>query len=187
MPQRFFRLSDDVYFRSRWHLGTPMERQGRKVDDWDFTKGEPVALDGRLSVPIEVAGRPLDFSEAGLMVPVVHVKVASVFSERAPNDVQLLPVDIEGQPEQYLILVATRRIRCIDEKASKVQFWTPEDGAPHKVGTYWAVDDLHIDKAAVGSARVFRPEGWEVALIVSGDIKDALERMGATGTRFEEV
>jgi hypothetical protein len=39
----------------------------------------------------------------------------------------------------------------------------------------------------VGSARVFRPEGWEVALIVSGDIKDALERMGATGTRFEEV
>jgi len=34
---------------------------------------------------------------------------------------------------------------------------------------------------------VFRCEGWPGALIVSGEIKDALERVGATGTRFEEV
>jgi hypothetical protein len=34
---------------------------------------------------------------------------------------------------------------------------------------------------------VFRCEGWTGPLIVSGEIKDALERMGATGTRFEEV
>jgi hypothetical protein len=45
---------------------------------------------------------------------------------------------------------------------------------------------MRIDKAKVGSAKVFRPEGWEVALIVSEELKDALERMGATGTRFEE-
>ena len=77
--------------------------------------------------------------------------------------------------------------RCIDEQASKVQFWTPEDGVPEKVGKYWAVDDLRVDKTKVGNAQVFRPEGWEVALIVSGEIKDALERIGATGTRFEAV
>jgi hypothetical protein len=121
------------------------------------------------------------------MAPVVHVKVATVFSELAPDDVQLIPVDVEGQPDQYLILVATRLIRCIDEKASKVRFWTPEHGVPDKVGHSIAVDDLHIDKAKVGIAKVFRPEGWEVTLIVSEDIKDAMERMGATGTRFEEV
>jgi len=50
-----------------------------------------------------------------------------------------------------------------------------------------SVDRLCVDKTKVGNAQVFRPEGWEVALIVSGKIKDALERMGATGTRFEEV
>jgi len=187
MPQRFFRLSDDVHARHRWHLKTPVDGEGRKVNDWDFKQGRAVSISGRLKIPIGVVGRPLDYSEAGVRIPVVHIKVASLLMELAPDDVQLIPVDIEGQPEQYSILVATRRIRCIDEKASRVQFWTPEDGAPHKVGTYWAVDDLHIDKAAVGNARVFRPEGWEVALIVSGEIKDALERMGATGTRFEEV
>ena len=46
---------------------------------------------------------------------------------------------------------------------------------------------MHIDKEKVGNAKVFRPEGWEVALIVSEEIKDALERLGTTWTRFEEV
>ncbi|MDY7227326.1 imm11 family protein [Hyalangium rubrum] len=187
MAQRFFKLADDVYVPNRWHLDTPVDAQGREVHDWDFKRGTPVHVEGRLKVPIEIAGSPLDFSEAGLSIPVVHVKVASVLSELAPSDVQLIPVDIEGKPDQYLVLVATRLIRCIDEKASKVQFWRPEDGLPEKVGQYWAVDDMRIDKSKVGTAKVFRPEGWEVVLVVSGEIKDALERMGATGTRFEEV
>jgi hypothetical protein len=46
---------------------------------------------------------------------------------------------------------------------------------------------LRIDKSKVGSAKVFRCEGWPGPLIVSGEIKDALDRMGVTGTRFEEV
>jgi hypothetical protein len=46
---------------------------------------------------------------------------------------------------------------------------------------------MRIDKAKVGSAQVFRCEGWTGPLLVSEEIKDALEGMGATGTRFEEV
>jgi hypothetical protein len=187
MPQRFFELADDLDTPQRWHLDTPIDRQGRKVHDWDFTKGAPVHVEGRLQIPVEIEGRPLDYSWAGLSIPVVHVKVAHVLAELAPNDIQLIPADIRGQPDQYLVMVATRLIRCIDEQASKVQFWTPEDGVPEKVGKYWAVDDPRIDKAKVGNAQVFRPEGWEVILIVSGEIKEALERMGATGTRFTEV
>jgi hypothetical protein len=123
---------------------------GRKVFDWDFTRGTPVHLEGRLTIPIKIAGRPLDFSEAGLGIAVVHVKVASMLAERAPGDVQFIPADIEGQPDQYLVLVATRLIRCIDEEASEVSFWTPEHGVPDKVGQYMGVDRLRIDKRKVG-------------------------------------
>ena len=100
---------------------------------------------------------------------------------------QLIPADIEGQPDQYLVMVATRLIRCIDERASRILLWTVEDGVPKKVGKYRDVRDLRVDKTQVGNAKVFRPEGWPVVLIVSEEIKDALERMGATGTRFTEV
>jgi hypothetical protein len=187
MPKHFFELADDVDVPHRWHLDTPTDSQGQKVDYWQFKRGAPVHIQERLRIPVEIAGTPLDFTEANVRVPVVHVRVASMFAELAPDDVQLIPVDVEGHPDQYLILVATRLIRCIDEKASRIELWTHEDGVPHKVGQYSSVRDMRIDKAKVGSARVFRCEGWTGTLIVSEEIKDALDRMGATGTRFEEV
>ena len=187
MSQRFFDLSDDVYVPHRWHLATPIDSQGRKVHDWDFKRGTPVHVEGALKIPVKVAGRALDFSEAGVRIPIVHVKVASLLSEVAAGDVQFIPAEIEGQPEQYLVLVATRLIRCIDERASRILLWTHEDGAPHKVGKYRDVRDMRIDKVKVGNAKVFRPEGWSGTLIVAEEIKDAMERMGATGTRFQEV
>ncbi|HEX8701882.1 MAG TPA: DUF1629 domain-containing protein [Myxococcaceae bacterium] len=187
MAKRYFELADDVYVPHRWHLAMPRNSQGLKVDDAQFTDGKPVHIQERLRVPVEIVGKPLDFTEAGIGIPVVHVRVASLFEELAPDDVQLLPVDVEGQPDQYLILVATRLIRCIDEQASRIRLWTHEDGAPHMVGRYASVRDMRIDKTKVGSARVLRCEGWEISLIVSGEIKIALEGMGATGMRFEEV
>ncbi|MDY7230500.1 imm11 family protein [Hyalangium rubrum] len=187
MPKRFFKLADDVYVPRRWHLDTPTNSQGLKVNDAQFTIGAPAPIQERLKIPVEITGTPLDFTEANVGVPVVHVRVASMFAELAPDDVQLIPVDVEGQPDQYLILVATRVIRCIDEQASRIQLWTHETGTPEMVGKYFSVRDMRIDKTKVGSAKVFRPEGWTVVLIVSEEIKDALERMGATGTRFDEV
>ncbi len=187
MSQRFFELADDVNVPHRWHLDTPTDSHGREIDYWLFKRGAPVHIQERLRIHVELAGTPLDFTEANVRVPVVHVRVASMLAELAPDDVQLLPVDVEGYPDQYLILVATRLIRCIDEKASRIELWTHEDGVPHKVGQYASVRNMRIDKAMVGNAKVFRCEGWTGTLIVSGEIKGALERMGATGTRFEEV
>jgi hypothetical protein len=187
MPKRFFELSDDVNVPHRWHLAMPRDSLGRKVDDGQFRLGTPVHLEERLTIPVEIAGKPLDFTEAGISIPVVHVRVASMLAERASDAVQLIPVDVEGEPEQYLILVATRLIRCIDEKASRIRLWTHEEGVPEMVGRYLSVRDMRIDKTQVGDAKVFRPEGWSSSLIVAEEIKESLERMGATGTYFEEV
>jgi hypothetical protein len=187
MPKRFFELADDVNVPHRWHLATPTTRHGQKVDEALFMRGVPVQDQGRLRVPVEIAGKALDFTQAGIGIPVVHVRVASRIAELASDDVQLIPVDVESQPDQYLLLVATRLIRCIDETASRIRLWTHEDGAPHMVGRYASVRDMRIDKPKAGNAKVFRCEGWVGPLIVSGEIKDALERMSATGTRFEEV
>jgi hypothetical protein len=46
---------------------------------------------------------------------------------------------------------------------------------------------MRIDPAKVGDAKVFRPWGWQVVLVVSEEIKEALERKGVTGASFEEV
>ena len=110
MPLRFFELADDVKAPHRWHLNTPTDSQGLEVNDAQFTIGAPVHIQERLRIPVEIAGTPLDFTEANVGIPVVHVRVASLFAELAPDDVQLIPMDVEGQPEQYLILVRREQI-----------------------------------------------------------------------------
>ncbi|MCP3140214.1 imm11 family protein [Pyxidicoccus xibeiensis] len=189
MPKRYYDLKDDMRIRGRWLLGTPTDAQGREVDDpWMFYRGERLPDLGPLKLPITVPGRALDFSRAAFAAPVVHARVASVLSELAPEEVQALPVEIEGRPEPFFILVATQLIQCIDERASRhVRKWTPEDGRPEKLGKYRDVRGMRIDPSNVGDAKIFRPQGWAIVLIVREDIKDALEGMGATGTTFEEV
>ncbi|RKH47608.1 hypothetical protein D7X12_02380 [Corallococcus sicarius] len=189
MVRRYFDLSDDMTIPGRWVLGTPTDAQGREVDDpWMFYRGQQLPDLGRLKLPMDVPGRALDFSQAAFAAPVVHARVASALTELAPEEVQTLPVEIEGHPEPFFILVATQLIQCIDERASRhVRKWTPEDGRPEKLGKYRDVRGMRIDPAQVGDAKIFRPRGWAIALIVRDDIKEALEHMGATGTEFEEV
>ncbi|OJH39898.1 imm11 family protein [Cystobacter ferrugineus] len=189
MSKRYFRLNDDVYIPGRWDLDTPVDAQGRKLDDWLFRAGKPVSVEGRLRIPLGAGdGTVLDFTEAGIGVPLVSARAASIFAEMAPSDLQLIPVEVEAHAEQFYILVCTRLVKCIDdEKSGEVRYWKPEDDRPEMTGTYRAVHAMRIDPTKVGDAQVFRTWGYEGVLIVSEDIKQALERMGAMGTRFTEV
>jgi hypothetical protein len=188
MPRRFFEMYDDVNVPERWHLTGPFDAQGQEPNDvWQFTRGQPVTHPRQLKMHLDVRGRPLDYSHGGLNIPIIHARVAEVLAKLAPGDVQLLPVEVEEQSDPYFILVVTRLIGCIDEGASRIERWTPEDGIPEKVGQYMSVRDLHLDKSQIGNARVFRLKNWKVLIIVSEEIKEALERIQASGVQFEEV
>ncbi|MFP2912468.1 imm11 family protein [Pyxidicoccus sp. 3LFB2] len=186
---RYFRLFEDLYIPGRWYLDTPLDGQGEESGSWLFMQGEPASVEGAFKVNLFKRGRQLDFSMADAgSVPVIHPKLVPVFTELASGDVQLFPVTVEGQPEPYSIVNVTRVVKCIDDAAcTEVQYWKPEDGRPEKTGRYRSVLDLRIDKTRVGGAKVFRTWGWNVALIVSEDFKDAMERTGATGMEFTEV
>ena len=190
-PVRYFDLHDDFRAPGRRELGDPVSLERKKKVDsvWLFTSGAPVRGLGKLRATVRPSGRPLDFSLAGAgLTPVVHARVASIFRELAPDDVQLLPVEVEDCDEPYFILVATRLVRCIDDrKCAEVHRYTPEDGWPERVGHYRTVRGLRIDPEKTDGARVFRSWGWPVSLIVSEGIKEALEHAGITGARFAEV
>lgn len=188
MATRYFKLSDDVYLPGRWELGKLTDQRGEEIWPALLMRGEPAQVEGHIKAPVKIPGQPLDFSHAAFGIPVVHARIASIFRELAAQDVQLLPVELEGHPEQYLILNATRVVKCIDDQASEeVRYWKPEDGRPEKTGQYRAVYGMRIDPSRVGNAKVFRTWGWTVALIVSEELKEALEGIGATGMKFKGV
>jgi len=102
---------------------------------------------------------------------------------------QLLPVTVEGHPEHFFVVNVARVSKCIDDEAcTEVRHYTeadPEVFADQR-GEYKSVMGLRIDPSKVGDARIFRTWGW-VALIVSEEIKTALERIGTVGVSFREV
>ncbi|WP_181791154.1 imm11 family protein [Myxococcus llanfairpwllgwyngyllgogerychwyrndrobwllllantysiliogogogochensis] len=187
---RYFDLHDDFRNPARRELSDPLSLDGRKMNSvWFFTSGAAVPHRGRLKLTAEPPGRPLDFSLAGAgLTPIVHASVAAIFRELAPDDVQLIPVEVEREPESFFILVATRLVRCLDETAcAEVSHYTAEDGPPERVGHYRTVRGLRIDPVKTEGARVLRTWGWPVSLIVSEGIKEALEHAGVSGVRFAEV
>ncbi|MCP3144192.1 imm11 family protein [Pyxidicoccus xibeiensis] len=191
MLMRYFDLTEDVYSPGRWHLDTPVDGQGQEVGSWLFLEGQAASVTEPLKVALYRRGKPLDYSQADAgIVPVVHPRVASVFEELARGDVQTFPIQVEGQPEPYVLINVIRVVKCIDDQASEhVERWIPEDenDQPERAGEYRNVVGMRIDKSLVGDAKVFRPWGWNVVLVVSEDIKEALERTGASGMKFVEV
>ena len=181
-------LKDDMRIVGRWHLRHPIDEHGEKIDPWQFTRSQWLEPQGTRLFPVKPDGLALEFTLDAFVTPVVHGRVVQLFARLGIQEVQFIPIQVERHAGPYFILNTLRVIRCIDDaRCEEVQYWKPEDGEPEKVGQYRFVAGLRIDPAKVEGARIFRPWGWPLALIVSEDLKQALEAERITGTRFVEV
>jgi hypothetical protein len=187
MP-RYYELDDDRYHPGRWHLRSPVDEYGQKINPWQFDAGHWLEPPGAIRFPVRPDGVELDFSWAAFSIVVVTRRFVRLFERLGIQEVQFLPVQVENHAGPHFILNTLRTLRCIDDaRCAEVRYYKPEDGEPEKVGEYKDVRGLRIDPAKVGDARIFRPWGWSLALIVSEDLKQALEHEGITGTKFVEV
>jgi hypothetical protein len=196
VPSAYFDLAETMYTPNGgdgWTLQGPFDGQGaRLVNPWKYCIGERLDV-ADLAEPTtfqiaQPAGTPLEFNISGLGIPVVPARVVRIFEQLGVQDVQFLPTKIASLPEPWFILNVTRIVRCIDDaRCRHVAYFGPEDGQPKKVGTYRAVHGMRIDPTKIEGARIFRPWGWLVAIVVSQDIKEALEQEHVTGTKFIPV
>jgi hypothetical protein len=185
---KYYELVDDRRSLSRWQLGGPLDESGREIDPWQFREGEFLHFDHALRFPLDETGDALDFSWAAFAIPVVHDRFAQLFQRLRVTDVQFIPARIATHKSTCWVLNALRIIRCIDDaRCTEVKYWKPEHNQPDKLGQYRSVVGLRIDPSKVGNARIFRTWGWRIALIVSEDIKQAIESEGLNGARFVEV
>jgi hypothetical protein len=173
----------------RWLLADPVDEGGQEINPWQFKKGRTLDLPGTLRFAQAHPGNALDFSLAGMGIPVVSRRMVALFERLdLQQQVQFFPAQVEGHADPYFILNILRVIRCIDEaRSEEIHHWKPEDGNPDKVGQYRVVSGMRIDPSQVGDAHIFRPWGWRVAIIVSEHLKQAMEEEGLTGPRFVEV
>lgn len=129
----------------------------------------------------------LDFTMTAFAVPVASPRLAEAFTRVAGTALQCIPARI-GHREGYKILVATRLVRCLDERRSDFLKWTEADGRPDRTGSYRMVTKLHIDATMVPpDTHIFRIADWDGALIISSEMVAAAKAIGATGLKLTPV
>jgi hypothetical protein len=184
MMSEFFKLSENVEVPGRWHLGTIRTTDGKIPR---FIAGIPFTGNHELDAEVSHPGRVLDFCLTSFAVPVATNALAREIQAIAGGDVQCVPVNIAGQSGMY-VLNAVRLVPCLDETRSEFIKWTERDHRADLAGQYRQVTKLAIDASAVPQgSHFFRIQGWSVALIVSKQIKDAMESVGCFGAEFTPV
>lgn len=174
----------------QWLIETPTRDSGEAFDEpWMFADGRVLEELGQMKSQVSTPGEKRAFVLSVIeRAPIASEAIADVFKTLAPNDVQLLPVSIEGAPERYFVVNATKVVDCIDEaQCREVQHYDEDDPSPEYEGEYRWIYGLRIDPSKTEGAHVFRLKKFKIAFIVSEDVKNALERVGNLGVSFERV
>lgn len=182
-----YRILDDFSIEDRWHLRAPEAKDGREMDAREFLSGHRYDGPIPLRVRLRRSGQPLQFAFGDFDMPVVSREVHDSLAQFEGDWIQLIPVMIEDASEPHWILNVLHRRRCVDEERSEFMRWKSEDGRPDKTGQYRMFTKLVLDKEQASDAPIFRLDGWKTALIVSEDVKQAMEEGGSRGIRFEPV
>lgn len=186
MAIHFYEVVDDMNHPAGWWLGAICSG-GAKLDAGMFTRGQPVDGLGELTVSVKRPGTPLPFSFTLRDVPVVATKVADLIDTVAPGSIQRFPVEIEETSGRYDLINVVRVIDAIDRERSEYILWKPEDGRPDKVNTFRQVTSLVVKRDIRKDAGIFRPHGWTVALVISEQLKLALDGLKVRGVTFRPL
>lgn len=181
MSEQFYLLTDDKEIPQRWYLRGPTTPEGMKVDAREFIRGRSVELDRTLRIACRRPGEPLDFTLGDFDMPVLKNEYAAGLKRLASQEVQVLPVLIEGIGEGYSIINITTALRCLDEGRSQVTYWPSDD--PRSIDRYRMVISPVIDREVAAGHHLFRIAGWETALVVSASVSAILEH--ARGAALE--
>jgi len=149
-----------------------------------FVRGERVRDPAPVRLRIRASGPAVDFDETSFGPIVISRRFGDVVESVASADVQRIPAVLDA-PGEWEILNVTARLECIDRDRSMI-VWYPEGSTrpgPPGVGKM-RVNKLVIDADAARGHHLLRPAGWEVALVVSAVVKEAVERAGLTGVEF---
>lgn len=201
-----YRVSFDDTLADQWFLGDLADAAriappqspapsplGNRLDERTFRQGVKIELpEGvRLVLRVREPGVPLGFSFASYDMPVVSERVGQLLESLAPDDVQRIPVEVVDPvdvPGNWEILNIVALLDCIDHEHTQALRWDESDH--HRLdllGQYKYIRGLWLHADRLESNRIFRLVGYPRWVIVTAEIKDALEEAGVFGLRYWPV
>lgn len=150
-----------------------------------FSSGE--RLDGKMKVEVAISspGISLDYEQATPGVPILSQRLCEILHGVCDDQVEFVPIEIAGDSSLRFVLNTLYVIRCIDEIKSSVRYCGEEQkliDPNRRIESIW---NMHLLREPIAQLHIFRPADWEVALIVSDVLRQAILDAGdITGIHF---
>jgi len=176
---RFFELFCDLSApNGRWYLNGPWGVDGQLLEN-ALTTGRKYEGPAPVTCAVETEGPALELTMTEELVPILNDRVAAIFSAHAGKDAQLIQARVKGFETSMWAVNVLAIVECIDDaKCKEVTRWTAADGNPNRIGAYRKIEGLQIDPAKAEGRAIFRPNGWDTSVIISGAFAAALKEAG---------
>lgn len=159
-----------------------------EIDAREFTEGRRYEGLTPVAVPLDVDGPRPEFTFAASHMPIVSQRLAELIESLCQGQVQRFPITVLPSLSGYEILNVTATADCVDETRTRyIKKWTLDSARPDRVGKFSEIGGLIIDPRRTNKYDIFRVHDWEIALVVSDRVKEAMERIDNLGVVFEPV
>ena len=158
-------------------------------DTWAFGMCRPVGDNPPPAIFDNIGNGPaVDFNLATDRAIVVSKPCADVLRSLLSEEVaEFISADVEGTKEEWEVINILDRVDCLDRQQSAIKYFPEDYSQPLKRGKPNSVERLIIDPTRAEGHDLFRLADWEVAVIASERIKQAMEDANITGVEFWPV
>lgn len=179
----YYRITWDPDFPQPWWLGE-VECETTEIDCRIFTEGASQEVPGPLRIRVREAGNALLFTFSAFDVPVVTREVGDIFARYAPDAIQRIPIKVADIADKYEVLNVTLTCDALDLVRGKYLWWQPGDHRADLVGTLRSVYTMIFRPDLQPPPHLFRIKEWEIALVVSRELMEALRAENIRGIKF---
>ncbi len=182
--KQYFRLQSKMEIKGAWYLNDIVDEQGQEILASHFNQGKVFDSAKQLTVLLNVVGNPVDFRLTTFASPIVSNAFADIVESFDPQAIQRIPVTVAPSTTGYEILNILTMLKCLDYEHTKIEYYTDKDSIPELVGQIEAIWNITIKPEIAEGHHIFRLAEWWVIIVVSEDLKRALEEKGFTGMKF---
>ena len=171
---------------------------GNSYKEWELMIGQVIRnWNPSTCAYFEKEADHVDFPFTENDIHVYSPKFKHLMQKLIRYEIQFLPLQIVFRPTKmsigkYYLANYLKVIDCIDRENSKYELWTKEnllfwEKREYLLGSFSYIDHLVLDSKKITDAKIFRPWGWKMAVIVREDLKDEIENAKITGCIFSSL
>lgn len=174
---------DDDDENPYWELCINEEQLERANGDiWAYSRGERSPRTERVPCLIDHEGIEADCDIDALSgTPIVSQRLADLLSEIAPDDIQLIPVELDA-PGTWAIVNVLPIVDAIDYDNSIISYHDTDN--PTFAGKPRGIIRLIVKPALLGQHSIVRLKDWTVSIIVTEVLRERCRNTRMTNLKF---